>query len=407
MTDPILWFTPPLAPVARTPVELAAMWLARLVMALTAASLVYTMLAWVAALRYRLQRRGELSHAPAFAPPVSILKPLKGADPALAEALRSHCQQSYSGEFELLCGVATLDDPAALIVRALQTEFPALPIHLIECPEQLGASGKVSTLVQLARHAQHEFLLASDGDILVPPGYLARVMNSFAVPAVGLVTALYRGRAARSLGSRLESMTISTDFQPGVLTAVLLERGLHFALGSTLAVRRTALAAIGGFESLLNRLADDYELGARIHQAGFQLALAPVVVETAVPDYRWPAFLAHQLRWLRTVRDSRRLGYLGLIFTHPVALAVLAVLASGASFWSAWLLVLALLLRLSLALQVGVGTLGDRQVFRDLWLLPLRDLLAFVLWVASFASDQIEWRGRRFLLQNGTLTPLD
>ncbi len=407
MTDPILWLTPSFAPVARTPVELAAMWLARLVMAFTAASLAYTMLAWVAALRYRLRRRGELGRAPAFAPPVSILKPLKGADPALAEALRSHCKQSYSGGFELLCGVAALDDPAASIVRALQAEFPVLPIHLVECSEQLGASGKVSTLVQLARHARHEFLLASDGDILVPPGYLARVMNAFTDSAVGLVTALYRGRAARALWSRLESMTISTDFQPGVLTAIFLERGLHFALGSTLAVRRTALTAIGGFESLLNLLADDYELGARIDRAGFRLALAPVVVETAVPDYRWPAFLAHQLRWLRTVRDSRRLGYLGLIFTHPVALAVLAVLASGAGFWSLWLLVLALLLRLSLALQVGVGTLGDRQVFRDLWLLPLRDLLAFALWVASFASDQIEWRGHRFLLKNGTLTPIE
>lgn len=407
MTDPILWLTPPLAPVARTPVELAALWLARLVMALTAASLAYTMLAWIASARYRRVRRRQLAMAPTFAPSVSILKPLKGADPALAEALRSHCRQSYTGGFELLCGVAALDDPAASIVRALQAEFPAIPVHLVECPEQLGASGKVSTLVQLARHAQHDFLLASDGDILVPTGYLTRVMNSFADPAVGLVTALYRGRAARSLWSRLESMTISTDFQPGVLTAIFLERGLHFALGSTLAVRRTALTAIGGFESLLNLLADDYELGARIHHAGFQLALAPVVVETAVPDYRWPAFLAHQLRWLRTVRDSRRLGYLGLIFTHPVALAALAVLASGASFWSLWLLLLALLLRLSLALQVGVGALGDRQVFRDLWLLPLRDLLAFALWVASFASDQIEWRGHRFLLKNGTLTSIE
>ncbi len=407
MTDPILWLTPTAVPVASTPLETAALWTARVFDMLTAAALAYTLLAWIAALRYRLTRGRQLAATTGFAPPVSILKPLKGADPALAEALRSHCRQSYSGGFEMLCGVASLDDPAVAVVRALQKEFPALSMRIIECPERLGASGKVSTLVQLTHHAQHDFLLASDGDILVPQGYLARVMNGFADSGVGLMTALYRGRAAQSLWSRLESMTISTDFQPGVLTAILLERGLRFALGSTLAVRRTALAAIGGFESLVNLLADDYELGARIHSAGFRLALAPVVVETAVPDYCWSAFLAHQLRWLRTVRDSRRLGYLGLFFTYPVAIAALGVLASGASFWSLWLLLLAVLLRLSLALQVGGSVLGDRQVFRDLWLLPVRDLVAFALWVASFASDEIEWRGERFLLKNGTLTPIE
>jgi ceramide glucosyltransferase len=308
---------------------------------------------------------------------------------------------------ELLCGVASPDDPAVAVVAALQAEFPARSIHLVVCPEQLGASGKVSTLVQLVRHARHEYLLASDGDILVPAGYLARVMEGFADASVGMVTALYRGCPGRTLWSRLESMTISTDFQPGVLTALLLERGMRFALGSTLAVRRVALEAIGGFESLLDLLADDYELGARIYRAGFSLVLAPVVVETAVPDYRWRTFLAHQLRWLRTVRDSRRWGYVGLLFTHPVALAALGVLASGASFWSVWLLVLALLLRLSLALQVGVATLGDRALLGDLWLLPLRDLLAFALWLSSFASDEIEWRGHRYLLKNGRLTPLE
>ncbi len=407
MSDPIVWFTPPVAPTAHTPLEFVALWLARLFTALAAASLVYTLLAWLASARYRLARRRQLAAAPTFAPPVSILKPLKGADPALAEALRSHCRQSYPGGFELLCGVASLDDPAAAIVTALQAEFPTLSIRIVPCPERLGASGKVSTLIQLARHARHELLLVSDGDILVPPGYLARVLHCFADPAVGLVTALYRGRAARSLWSRLESMTISTDFMPGVLTALFLERGMRFALGSTLALRRSALQAIGGFEPLVNLLADDYELGARIHRVGFRIALAPVVVETTVPDYRWPAFLAHQLRWLRTVRDSRRLGYLGLLFTHPVPLALLAVLVSGGSFWSLWLLLLALLLRLSLALQTGLATLGDRALLADLWLLPVRDLLAFALWLASFASNRIEWRGHRFLLKNGTLTPLD
>ncbi len=405
MSDPIVWLTPPETPAAHTPLEYAALWIARVLMSLAAASLVYTLMAWVAAARYRAARRRELAREPEFAPPVSILKPLKGADEALAEALRSHCRQEYAGEFEVLCGVGSMEDPAAAVVMALCEEFPA--VRLVVCPERLGASGKVSTLIQLAREARHEFLLVSDGDILVGEGYLARVMDGFRDAGVGLVTALYRGRAGRSIWSRLESMTISTDFMAGVLTARMLERGVRFALGSTLALRREALEAIGGLEPLVDMLADDYELGVRVHRAGYRIALAPVVVETAVPEYRWRGFLAHQLRWLRTVRDSRRWGYLGLLFTHPVALALLAALASGGNVWSVWLLAMALALRLSLAMQTGVATLGDRALLGELWLLPLRDVVAFGLWLTSFASNRIEWRGHRFELKRGRLTPVE
>lgn len=388
-----------------------ALWLARVMMALTAASMVYGLLALAAAWSYRLSRRAALASPTGFAPPVSVLKPLKGHDPGLLEALRSHCAQHYAGEYELLCGVSSPDDPAVAIVRRIQAEFPERSIRLILCPERLGTSGKVSNLIRMAREAKHDFLLINDADIRVSSRYLERVLGEFSRPqtnrrGVGMVTALYRGRAEQGLWSRVEALTIATDFQPGVLASRLVERGIHFALGSTLAVRREALAAAGGLEGLVNELADDYEMGVRIDRAGYAILLAPEVVETGVPEYGWRGFWAHQLRWARTVRDSRRWGYVGLLFTHTLPLAAAGVLASGASLWSVWMLAMALCLRLGLAMQVGVGVLGDRQVFRDLWLLPLRDVVGFGLWIASFAGNEIEWRGERFLLKNGRLSPL-
>jgi len=180
---------------------------------------------------------------------------------------------------------------------------------------------------------------------------------------------------------------------------------MHFGLGSTLAVRRQALADAGGLEALVDQLADDYEMGLRIDRAAYQIRLATEVVETTVPAYSIAGFLSHQLRWARTVRDSRRWGYLGLFFTHTLALAALNVLASGCSFLSLWLLGLAFFLRLGTAMHVGAGVLSDRQVLASLWLLPLRDAIGFLIWIWAFAGNTIQWRGEKFTLKNGKLYP--
>ena len=363
-------------------------------------------------LRERRTPRGE------FAPGVSILKSLKGLDPGMMDAFRSHCRQNYAGEFELLFGVSSLDDPAVEAVRALAAEFPERAIRLVECPEQLGTNGKVSTLTQLARHARFEILLINDSDITVGPHYLERVMACFGFPPfphkdaermgqpavpVGLVTALYRGRAHGTLASRLEALGIATDFIPGVLVSKWIERGLHYGLGSTLAVRHEALEKTGGLLALVDQLADDYEMGARVARAGYRVALSTEVVETSVPAYRWRGFFDHQLRWLRTVRDARPGGYVGLIFTHGLVWALLNVLASGLSPVSLWLLGLSFFLRLAQAMTMGAGVLGDHEVLANLWLLPLRDVVAMGLWVAGFAGDTIVWRGERFGLKDGRL----
>jgi ceramide glucosyltransferase len=374
---------------------------------LTVAGMGYFLAAIVAA-RVFLHERRVLR--PEFAPGVSILKSLKGLDPGMMDAFRSHCRQNYLGEYELLFGAASLDDPAAAAVKELQTEFPERAIRLIQCPEKLGTNGKVSTLAQLVTHARNDFLLINDSDITVSPRYLERVMCRFAPASqdtakspVGVVTALYRGKAHSTLPSRFEALGIATEFMSGVLLSKLIESGLHYGLGSTLAVRREALEKIGGLLSIVDYLADDYELGARIAQAGYRVEVSAEVVETSVPAYSWSGFFDHQLRWLRTVRCSRPRGYAGLIVTHGLAWALLNVLASGLSPLSLWLLGLSFFLRVAQAMTVGAAVLGDHEVLPNLLLLPLRDVIAMFLWVAGFSGDTIVWRGERFTLKGGKL----
>lgn len=371
---------------------------------LTVAGMGYFLASMVAARLYLRERRAALT---AFAPGVSILKSLKGLDPGMMDAFRSHCRQSYAGEFEMLFGVSSLDDPAAAAVVQLQAEFPERAIRLVECPKRLGTNGKVSTLAQLAAHARFDFLLINDSDITVSPQYLERVMGCFAPAAttvqVGLVTALYRGRAHGTLGSRLEALGIATDFMPGLLLSKLIERGLHYGMGSTLAVRREALERAGGLQGLVDQLADDYEMGARVARAGYGVALCGEVVETAIPAYNWGGFVDHQLRWARTVRDARPGGYVGLMVTYGLAWALLNLVASGVSPVSLWLLGLSFFLRLAQAMTVGAEVLGDHHVLPSLWLLPVRDVVALGVWVAGFAGNTIVWRGERFVLRKGKL----
>ena len=343
-----------------------------------------------------------------FAPAVSILKPVKNVDPRMYAGFVSHCKQEYAGEFEIVFGVSGLDDAAVAEVERLRGEFPECAILLVECPERLGTSGKVSNLVQMLREARYEHVLINDSDIYVGRGYLTRVMASFADARVGMVTAPYLGRAPEvgkglTVWSRLEALGISTDFMPGVLTARRLERGIRFGLGSTLATSKTVLAKIGGLETLVECLADDYEMGARIAAAGYRVELTDEVVETTVPSYSFKHFWEHQMRWARSTRDSRKLGYVGLGVTYAVPWALMTIVASGFALWSFSLLSLVVLARVAVALSVGVGVLRDGQVLRDLWLLPVRDCFGLAVWAWSFAGDTVVWRGERFRLKDGRM----
>lgn len=336
--------------------------------------------------------------------PVCVLKPLRGADPEAYTNFRSHCLQEYP-EFDLIFGVQDAADPAAEAVRRLVAEFPERAVRLVLCPEVLGTNRKVSTLIGMLPEARYGHLLINDSDIGVPPDYLRRVMAEFHDPQVGMVTSLYRGIAGRTLGSKLEALGISGEFMPGVLTARFMEGGIHFALGSTLALDRKALAAIGGLEPLLDYLADDFELGARVSRAGFKVALADVVVESHLPDYSLSGFFEHQLRWGRSTRHSRPLGYAGLVFTFGLVWAMLTVLAARGVLWS-WIPLAGIAaLRIALALLVGEKILGDAQVLRDLWLLPLRDIVSVAVWIGSYTGRTVAWRGDTFILKDGKLHP--
>jgi ceramide glucosyltransferase len=362
----------------------------------------YALCLWSA----RSFRRAAHLHAAEFTPPVSILKPLRGVDPQMYESFRSHCVQDYP-EYEIIFGVSDADDPAVEAVHRLMAEFPQCRIKLLVCPQVLGNNRKVSNLVQMLPHARYGHIIINDSDIYVSPDYLRRIMAPFGRSEVGMVTCPYRGIAAPTLGSKLESIGISTDFIPGVLVARQIEDGIHFALGSTLAVSRVALDAIGGLEPLVDYLADDFELGYRISGAKFQVVLTDVVVETYLPAYTFRGFYEHQMRWARSTRDSRRMGYLGLLLTFGLPWAIFAVVLSAGAWWSWPVLGAALALRIAVATQVGHGVVHDRGLLRHLWLLPLRDLIACWVWFASFASNKVYWRGEVFVLQDRKIRPAD
>jgi ceramide glucosyltransferase len=362
----------------------------------------YALCVWSAR---RFMRRGQ-GRPLTFTPPVSILKPLRGIDPQMYESFRSHCMQDYP-EYEIIFGVSEADDPAVEAVHRLIEEFPRCHIQLVVCPQVLGNNRKTSNLVQMLPQARNDYILINDSDIYVTPDYLRRVMAPFKRPQVGMVTCPYRGIAADTLGSKLESIGISTDFIAGVLAARQIENGIHFALGSTLAISRVALNAIGGLRPLVNYLADDFELGNRTSRAGFEVVLADVVVETHLPAYSFRDFFEHQLRWARSTRDSRRMGYIGLILTFGLPWAILAVVFASGAWWSWAILGAALVLRAAVALEVGGGVVHDVAVWRHLWLLPLRDLIAFCVWFWSFADNKVRWRGDIFVLEDGKIRPTE
>ena len=372
----------------------------------TAGSLFFYLLSALGVSSFLLDVGKTLSHVPMRGgplPPVSILKPLKGIDPEIWESFCSHCEQHYPN-FQLIFGVSDPADPAAEVVRKLQAKYPKVPIELIVCEHTLGTNIKVSNLVQMLPAARHDVLLVNDSDIRVAPDYLRKVSAPLADDSVGLVTCLYRAVATSTLGSHLEAVGISTDFVPGVLSARFIENGLRFGLGSTLAFRRKDLEAIGGFETLLDYLADDYELGRRIAATGKRVELSTTVVSTFLPAYTLRQFFQHQLRWSRTIRDARRWGYAGLVFTFGLPWALLMLLASRGAVWAWDLGALMLMVRLTGGVIAAEAVLGDRQTIRNIFLLPLRDLVAPLVWAASFAGNRIHWRGDVFTLKEGRLT---
>lgn len=327
----------------------------------------YNLLAIAGAIQFR--RRKAI---PDFKPPVSILKPVRGRDPQFYEAIRSHAVQQYP-QFEMIFG-ALPEDPAREDIERLQREFPDVAIRIVNS-ENDAPNGKAGSLELLAREARYEILLVNDGDIRVEPDYLTRVIGLLADESVGLVTCLYRGRAA-SIASQAEALGIATEFAPSVLVARLLSSGA-FALGSTMAFRAGSLKKIGGFAAIREYLADDYQLGARIGR----VALADVVVETNLGAGTWSDVWKHQVRWSRTIRVSRPAGYFGYVMTQLTFWCI----------WAPWPVGLA-------GLAVRLLTAGFYTNWKQLIFVPFRDLFGFAVWAAGMLGNTVEWRGMRYKL---------
>ena len=371
---------------------------------LAVGGLAYQALAIVGAVRYLRSRRTVPTR---FFPDISILKPLKGFDPGMYEGFRSHCMQDYPGEYEIVFGVNDDGDEAIAAVEQLRKEFPDRAISLIACPEVLGTNRKMSNLVKMAAQAKYEYLVINDSDIRVPPNYLSKVAAPFADPNVGMVTALYRGVPGRGFWSTMEAVTIATDFAGGVLSATVVEGGLKFAMGSTMAIAKPVLAKIGGLEPICDYLADDYELGNRTASAGYRVSLADAVVETHLPAYGFGEMFEHQLRWARTIRDKRHWGYMGVLFTFGLVWAAAAVAFSGGAWWAWVVLALSAGLRFTGAYLLCNDVLGDRISLRNLWIVPLRDAVGVLVWIACFAGNTVKWRGQEFRLRDGKLYRLE
>jgi ceramide glucosyltransferase len=336
-----------------------------------------------------------------FTPPVSVLKPVHGLDADAYENFASFCRQDYP-QYEVLFGVTNEQDAAIPVIRKLIADFPALPIRLVVTPEQMGSNDKVNKLWGLARAARHNFLVLSDADIQVGPGHLRSVAAPFHDARVGAVTSMFTGIPVRSLWPELEAISLSTDFMPAVLMARQLE-GVRFALGATVAIRRECLAEIGGFEALADEAADDYELGCRTAARGHRVELVDGAVKTWCCLESLHEFFIQRLRWAIMARQSRPLGYVGLIFTQGLPWTVVGVILAPTRLVAGSFVAAYLILRMAVVWTVGIWGLHDDLLKRRWWLVPLWDAFAFVIWLSSLFWSRVRWRGVVYRVAGGRL----
>jgi len=375
-------------------------------LALTAVGALYALAA--GALVARFMRR-PLPDAPSR-PAVTLLKPLHGEEPGLDDALASFAALDYAGPVQIVFGVHAEDDPAAAAARRLQAAHPERDIVLVADPRLAGQNRKIANVINMMVRARHDVLALSDSDIAVEPDYLTRITDALAQPGVGVVTCLYTGTSrptARAGGfwSRLAAMAISYQFLPNAVLGSAL--GLaQPCFGSTIALRRETLAAMGGFEAFADLLADDFEIGRAARKLGLTIAIPPMTVRHSCHEPNAAALIGHEVRWGRTIRLIEGAGYAGSVVTYALPLSLIALACLGPAPAALAGVAAALAARAVLKMQVDAATgAGRTHMAGNLWLLPLRDVLSFAIFLASFASNQVSWRGRRFRVQpDGVLT---
>jgi ceramide glucosyltransferase len=378
---------------------------------LGAAALGYAALAWAAVRLWRnsgAQRRrgGFPASAQPQLRPVTVLKPLCGAEPGLDHSLRSLCEQDYAAGMQIVFGVQHPADPALAVLAGLKRDYPRLDLGVVVDPTRHGTSAKVSNLINMMRAARHDWLVLADSDVRVPPGYLAAVAAPLADPTVGIVTCPYRGVPRPGLWSRLGALFINDWFIPSVRVAALFG-SRAFAFGATIALRRDALEAIGGFHAIADQLADDYRLGELTRRHGKRTVLSDVMVDTAVDERTLRQLAQHGLRWLRTIRVVRPGGYAFSAVTFSLPVAALGCVIAGGTPVTLSLLAATLVLRLLLHFAAQAPARSWSQLCSQLWVIPLADALGFALWCGAFATREVQWRQSRYrIARDGTVQPI-
>jgi ceramide glucosyltransferase len=337
----------------------------------------------------------------AFTPPVSNIKPIRGLDPDSYQNFSSLCRQDYP-TFELLFCVGDQSDPAVPIIHQLIRDFPQRDIRVIYGSGREGVNDKVAKLARLASEAKYEVLVINDSDVRVQPDYFRTIVAPLQNPKIGAVTCLYVSTGETTFAENLHMIGMISDFFPSILVARQLD-GVKFALGTTIATTRSNLALFGGYESLENRPADDLLVGRLIAEQGLQVELLPYAVET-VSDYASMRDLFHKrLRWIVVMRHMRPAGHLGLIFTHGLPWALLAIAIQPSFAVAAAYLGSYALLRTLMTLIVGSAGLKRKGLLAKLPLIPLWDAAAFAIWLFSFTRSTIRWRDGEYHIRNGQL----
>ena len=372
------------------------------------APLAYYLLSLYCVVAYFRDLRKSHPVNPNFTPPVSILKPVRGVDHQAYENFASYCRLDYP-EYEIIFALADPDDPAMPVIKKLQADFPGRSIRIVKNVARLGTNSKVNSLCRLVQEAKYELLVMSDSDVRVEPNYLREAAAPLADSAVGAVTAFCQCLSSGSIVADLDALGMCLDSVPSALVARKLEGKMQFAFGWTMATTKKHLSEIGGWEAMVNYHSDDFELGNRIARQGYRVELMSRPVQMVFPQETTGQYFRHELRWSIGLKNVRPAGYRGLFFTHGLPWALLAAAVAAEAGWAALAvahLLAYLALRLGLAWTTGVWGLRDPEARKRLWLVPLRDAMSFIVWLAGFFSNTITWRGLVYRVQKGQLFPI-
>ncbi|MDP9337292.1 MAG: bacteriohopanetetrol glucosamine biosynthesis glycosyltransferase HpnI [Acidobacteriota bacterium] len=379
-----------------------------LLLLLAVAPLVYYLLSLYNIIEYFLSNRRLPPRNDKSAPPASILKPVRGVDSEAYANFASYCQLDYP-EYEIIFAASDPEDPVVPIVEKLKRDFPDTQIRLVTSVERLGQNNKISNLHRLVQEAKYDLLVMTDSDVTVQSDYLREVVAPFGDVTVGAVTSFYRCAGGGTLGADLAMLGMCSDSLPSALVARRFEGGVQFAFGWTMATTKQRLAEIGGWESMADYHSDDFELGNRIARQGHRVEIMREGVSVVFPKESLKDFYDQELRWAIGLRNVRPLAYTGVIFTHGLPWAILAAVVAGTAGWTgiaAAYLAAYLILRITVAWTAGVWGLHDENIKNKLWLLPVRDGIMAVIWLAGLLSDRIKWRGSEFRVEKGLLRPV-